>query len=403
MNIGGIETTLYKDVKFLIQNNIRVIWIKPKGGVIDPSFVKVMFSEKIEIYEIDITTYSWIKYLNLYFNSDEYVYARVTNLFNFILLEKIKRKYFDAEIHSVYWVPHFKGNGIFLENYAPRLLRSIIRLFLRNIIISMDKNNNILYGTKSHAQAYIDCYGYKIHNQSSMSEIAGFVHQNNKYNYEAANKRVLREEIRIITVTRFDFPHKAYVLGLTKLFSSFVFKYPNKNLILDIIGYGEGKYLLLDTINNLPLEIQNKIKLRGKVPYDKLASYFDNATVNIGMAGALMFGARLGVPSIPVRHYSDTCEAYGFLPEARDLTTSSLPGTPLIFCMDKLIAMTDEEYLNLSKLTFDSFNNFTSPLDSFFSFKNINYQFFLSNLYISIIYIFMIPIRNILKRCKKTF
>ena len=65
-----------------------------------------------------------------------------------------------------------------------------------------------------------------------------------------------RKYFNIISVSRFEFPHKGYVLGLIDDFEKFSLKH--KDARLKIVGSGPGEHLLNKRIEKLSSEVKDK-------------------------------------------------------------------------------------------------------------------------------------------------
>jgi hypothetical protein len=354
MGIGGIENYLLRTIRNLKKNGNRIIWIFPEGGYIDDSFNKDLMDGSVEIINVNLDKFSWIHSLNIKFDNDEEVIALAFNLFNYIFLEMIKKKYNDIRIDSFFWVPHFKEKGVFLEEFAPKTIQPILRQMIGKIIFSMEKNNNIIYVNKSHLDAFTRKYGYNVENEKAKL-LTGSTREILPFDEELALERCKRQVFNIITVGRFSFPHKAYLIGLIQSYGMLKQKY--NQLKLTIIGYGQDQDKVIEEIEKLPILAKNDINFVGKVAYDDLRKYFAKAHLNIGVAGTIADGAVTGLISIPVRHYSEVCECYGYLPESRKYTTSSEPGRPIEEFIEEVINMDKEKYLVLSKKAYNTYAN----------------------------------------------
>lgn len=354
MGIGGIENYLLRTIRDLKKNGNRIIWIFPEGGYIDDSFNKDLMDGSVEIINVNLDKFSWIKLLDIKFNNDEEAIAIAFNLFNYIFLEMIKKKYADIQIDSFFWVPHFKEKHVFIEYFAPKPIQPMLRKFIGKIVYRMEENNNIIYVNQSHLDAFTRTYGYKVENEN-MKLLQGYTREILPFNINLALMRCEREEFNIITVGRFSFPHKAYLIGLIRTYGELKEKY--KQIKLTIIGYGPHEDKVLNEIEKLSPKAKEDINLVGKVAYDDLRKYFAKAHLNIGVAGTIADGAVTGLISIPVRHYSEVCEGYGYLPESRKYTTSSEPGRPIEEFIEEVINMDKEKYLVLSKKAYNTYAN----------------------------------------------
>ena len=152
-----------------------------------------------------------------------------------------------------------------------------------------------------------------------------------------------REEFRIISVSRFDFPHKAYIIGLIDAYEEIKKKYSNVTLM--IVGYGHSLTDIKERISLLDAHSQSGITMIGETNYDDLPALYNEANLNISVAGCCCLGAKNGVLSIPARHFSYSCEVYGFLPDSINMITSAEPGCPVIPYIEETINMTEDEYV----------------------------------------------------------
>lgn len=346
MGIGGIETFLIRLIRKLRKNNNRIIWLTRENRSVDKGFKKDLLDGYVEIINIKTDKLHWTRNENLLFNEGEEAVALAFNLVDFLRIENIKKEYKNITIDSFFWVPHFTGKLVFIERRCNKLIQPFIYRIIRRIIIKMEENENIFYVNRSHLEAFEKEYKYEIKNKNDKI-YNGITIEALPYNHILARRRCKREEFNIITVSRFTFPHKAYVLGLIKTYGELKEKY--KDLKLTIIGYGKDESRVIDCIEKLPLSAKKDIKLVGKVSYDDLQEYFNKAHLNIGVAGTIFDGALTGLISIPVRHYSEKCEAYGYLPDSRNKTTSNQPGTPIENYIEEVINMSEVEYLKLSE------------------------------------------------------
>ena len=381
MAIGGIETYLIRTIKQLKSNGNRIIWICSKGRYIDNSFEKYLLDGKVEIYDVDFEDISWINRLNIQFDVSEEVCALAFNLFDFIFIEMIKDKYKKIEINSFFWVPHFKERGVFIEEFAPKVLQPLLRKYIGKIIYSMEQNNNIFYVNKSHLDALTRTYNYKVADEEKKL-LKGVPIEILPFDNNLALKRSERETFNIITVGRVHFPHKAYILGLIKVYGEM--KKKCDKLKLTIIGYGEDENKVSEEIEKLSQSAKSDVDFIGKVAYDDLRKHFENAHMNIGVASSIVDGAVTGLISVPVRHYTETCEGYGYLPQSKNCIVSSEPGRPIEEFIEEVINMDKQKYLELSKKAFDTYANedIGKSTDRLLEMSNKNWGKTLSNRFI---------------------
>ena len=112
-------------------------------------------------------------------------------------------------------------------------------------------------------------------------------------------KKAKRECFNIVSISRFDFPHKGYLLGLIRAYGRLKEKYPQ--VALCIIGYGPGKPLVEKEIKRLNKKAQQDLSLLGEVDSADFPKVLKEMHLNISVAGSVGVGARNGVLSIPAR------------------------------------------------------------------------------------------------------
>ena len=164
----------------------------------------------------------------------------------------------------------------------------------------------------------------------------------------------------ILTVSRFEFPHKGYVLGLIKAYAELKNKYPH--IELTIVGYGVDESKVHEALNSLSENYKKDVHFIGKVHPEKLVDYYNDANINISVAGCCSQGAKNGTLSIPARHYDYNCEVYGFLPESKPFVVSEKKGEPVIDYIEQVINMSPDEYCKKCEMAFHSFRSDSESL-----------------------------------------
>lgn len=379
MGIGGIETYIYRTVKKLRKNGNRIIWIYPEGGYIDDGFKSELFNDDVEIVRVNLDNRNWIEDLNIRFEHREKVLALSFNLFDFAFLELIKRKYIDTDIDSFFWVPHFEGKYVFIEKFAPKIIQPILNKYIRKIIVGMENNNNIIYVNKSHIDEFKRRYRYNVLNENSKLLLTSN-REIPEYDIDLMNRRSERNPFNIITVARFSFPHKAYILGLIKSYGILKEKY--SQLKLTIVGYGDDEDIVRNEISKLSKKAKQDLKLVGKVAYSDLNKYFREANLNIGVGSTIIDGALTGLVSIPVRHYTEECEGYGYLPLDKKYLTSKEKGEPIEKYIEEVIEMDIEGYQRLSIKSYETYSKQEDSTNVLMNMKNIDNKNILKKRYI---------------------
>lgn len=351
MELGGIETYLGRMIDWLKGNEYRIIFIALDGITYADCFRKTLFDGIVEVKIINIHNPNWIKNLDISFEAGEDVLAYSFSLYQFAMLEKIKLKYKSNKFHNFYWVPNYHGRRVFSEEEYPMFFQRFMQRYFGKVLGAMDANNNIIYVNKSHRDALISHYGYS--STCNENQVITVVQPIKPYDYKIAMNRVERNRFNIITVTRFVFPQKAYLIGLIKSYGVLKRKYPQ--LELTIVGYGEGESQVIKAIDKLDREYRKDIHMVGKVDYAELEEYFNRANLNIGLATTISDGAINGLISLPVRHHSYECEGYGYLPGCIEYVVSDAPGTPIEHYIEEVLNMSDTDYLALARQSYDTY------------------------------------------------
>ena len=159
-----------------------------------------------------------------------------------------------------------------------------------------------------------------------------------------------KNNFTIVTCARFDFPHKGYMLGLLDDYKELKEKYSQLKLV--IIGYGSGEKRIKEKLEAMTEAQRQDVELVGAVsPFD-LSKYFEKGHLNVGLAGALFDGAICALPSVCVRHYSEECQTYGHISDMTGTYLRSDEGEAIKPYIERLINMSDEEYISITKRDF---------------------------------------------------
>lgn len=350
--MGGIETYIYEHAKKLKDEGCIVIWVKHPKAQIDSSFEHVFFDGKTIVWDRKIN----LKKLNALVPDQDWDITIITfDMFSFAYAEQIKTKFTRCPVQTFYFVPNFVGPTLYLEEAYKGKLQERVRVYMRGIVQRMQKAENVRYFSEKHFQKMMTSYEYTITDKNSYFVPPG----NNDFAFDEGNCRTLakRERFNLMTVSRFDFPHKGYILGLIDAYAQLKEQYPR--LELTIVGYGKDLPRVEKAISMLPDYAQAGIRLYGKVSQEDLAEYYLDANLNISVAGCCTGGAKMGTLSMPARHFDYSCEVYGFLPESKPFTVSDAPGEPVVPYIEKVLNMTEDEYVAACKAAYDTFHDGT--------------------------------------------
>ena len=271
---------------------------------------------------------------------------------DFSLAESMRAKHKKLCIDTFYFVPNYRGVHVCIDEPYPHLRKKNIQKKLSKVFEKMSKKNSIRYFSNRGLEAMEKNYSYKEANDDIMVPSVA-----PQYIFDEENARNLyrREYFNVFTISRFDFPHKGYVIGLIKAYGKLKEKYPQ--IRLTIVGYGAGLDRVKETIASLSEEAQKDVYLCGQCAPTELDGYYRDANINVSLAGCFTQGAKRGTLSIPTRHYCYDCETYGFLPKSKDYAVSELPGKPVEPFIEQVINMSEDEYVAYCKASYDAYNS----------------------------------------------
>lgn len=350
MYMGGIENYVYKSFKDILENGDVPLWITKNYDKVDSVFSEFIFGSKLCRCKKNEAT-KYLKKLCLEFDIKR-IKIVTFNTLDYCKSEIIKKRLSSSnniEISTFLFVPHFKGEFLYLEEGF--LKNQQITKRLGDIYKRMEKNSNIRYFSERHLKEFRNRYGCQETNFNKV-KVPSTLNQVH-FDKSRIKKVYNRKEFVILSVSRLEFPHKGYILGLIKDFNILCKKYDNLRLV--IIGDGNGKAKLIEIINSLNADVRDKISVIGTVESDKLSDYYDDANVLVSLAGCFTRGARRGVLSLPARHYSEKCEVYGYLPSSKGSVLSEEKGMELIPFIEEIINMSFDEYYYKCKECFKTY------------------------------------------------
>ena len=350
LKLGGIEKTLIDQFQAYSKRNVRIVWLRYGNSedIYEP-WREIVETCKVEIVQVDINAREWIKKENLFFKPQERVYAVAYEPLDFARLEELSCMY-SNEINCFYQVPHFEGRVNYLEEfYFRNRKKKFVTRRLRNIYLKWYENGSLTFFSYKHIEEMNKRYQVPCLERNDL--IFKTPVEPPTFNYELAKERAKRQEFRIITCGRFEFPHKGYMFGLIDAYCKLKDSYPQ--LKLDIVGYGIHEEKIKEYVLKLKSEYAKDISFLGAVAPSRLIEYFNYSHVNVSVAYSLLDGARTGIVSLPARHYTYDCEVYGYLSKKFGNYLDSRKGEPVEKYIEHLINMEEEEYIKLCKYSYD--------------------------------------------------
>lgn len=345
--VGGIENYVIELFKASYETGKELYWICHDNYLV------------ADVYKKDITKYG-VKtitkkefYAKDGFGLRNYSSGRTIVItfafFDYIEGVKLFRTLPEEKSSVLLLIPHFKGYSIFPENIFKGSVLNYAKRVVKNIYERSIGNNCILFFNARHAEIVEDNYDLKI----EKVQIVQGLHEKEPFNESEVEQRYNSPAFTIVSAGRFEFPHKGYLIGLIKLFGQLKEKYPQLRLL--IIGDGRNKEMVENTIRELPQYVQNAIEIHPSVSLTELQHIYKECNLSVSVAGCVCESGKVGLVSLPARHYTYDCEVYGFFPESRYSTTDDREGYPAMPYIEKVINATKEEYIKLSREAYESF------------------------------------------------
>lgn len=372
MEIGGVQQNFIDLIQFALSTNHRVIWLYRKPKKFSNVYSNVLNHVECINYSIDKSRE--LECAELTFNEKESIVWLTSTPYDMHLSLNYCNKNKGKDITPLYIVSNTKGRFNYLENYYWGPFKYYVFRKFKDIISNWHDHNLIRYFDINHFRTYRINYG--IYSENPKNLVWKPIYGLPEIDEQALNARLIRNEFNIISITRFDFPHKQYLIGLIKDYGDLKSLYPQ--LKLHIIGYGQHENKVKETIESLPLEAQKDVFLYGQKGKSEIIKIMKNMHLNISVAACVGLGAKYGVLSLPARNFcGKDCEVYGYLPGARNMTVATEPGGRAIKYIEEVINMNNDEY---RKKCLESYNAYEiNDIDPDFIFRqrasNMNFFF----------------------------
>ena len=370
--LGGLDSCAIRMFECLRRNGYAAYWMHEDAPIVEYSLTRIIDRLQIEEIVLDKSiAYSNIRLINVpasLKNHNRVIFICLFDIMLYYIIEKVKNKFGNIIVDNYFYALH-PYYGICRDTYSKSTaIRRLYYRLCKHNVTKINDNRNIIYMDKMCADYVNKHYrlGYGTNDQSILR--LGF----SVLPFDEAKiwGKTIRTTFTILTISRFDFPFKGYLLGLIDEFAKIVEKYPNARL--SIIGNGLGAEELLSKIRIQNDSVKNAIKLQGKIEYFRLKQYFDDANIFIGMGTTLLDAVNCGVPSIVVDAYKYECNCVGFFHDNIDKLAGM--GSNIIVSahtlIEKVINMSRAEYITLCKAAHQKFEmtyNIDNILPNFLS------------------------------------
>jgi len=342
MTMGGTETLILRLMKWYFQRFYRVFLLTEHeiGDVFLLKDLEKINGGEYYIYNEQKKIFFSNVGVELTFDTNE-VFVLTFCIEQFLICNRwLSKKMYKCQFVYRIYIVHFEGT--YVGRKVMFLFRALLLFLLRKqIIVFMDEitiNSCLEY--------------YKITNigfELMVLRLPMVI----KADIPLKSKNV---DVNLLTITRFDFPFKGYVLGLINSFGNLSFRF--ENLYLTIIGYGDGEYKVKQKIEALPENIRRKIYLVHKVPYSEISDYIDSCDLFIGMGTTVLdVSNRNKITIVPVAYQLGNL-ATGFFYDDCKNVGSVHDKSAHYFCFDDLI----EQYLAFDEVAINERVNLTKSL-----------------------------------------
>lgn len=366
MTVGGIENYIIELLQKLLNTEHRIIWMCDHNCSISDVYKEIMNNPRIERCVCNSHGMSWFKHGKIEIDGNEDALILSFSFFDHARALDLKRKS-HAQIIALFLIPHFTGALLFPEQGLTKSLQKIYFGKISRIYKAWQEAEIVRYFSAKHIETLERTYSIKVENPKEM--IVPDFAERAPFDEKEVIARYNKEEFVIISAGRFEFPHKGYVIGLIKVFASLKRKYPQLRLL--IVGGGAGRTEIDEEINKLPPDTASAIEIHKEVSFKELIELFKESSLNISVAGCASAAAQNGVITLPARHYTYNCEVYGFFPESKSMTTETREGEAVVPYIERVINMTEEEYVEYSKRAYESFSDDSKiSIDYFFKVKD---------------------------------
>ncbi|WP_316632837.1 hypothetical protein [uncultured Flavobacterium sp.] len=342
MAMGGTETMIMRLLSWYSLRGFRVLLLTMReieSTSILNDLNKIDFEHYV--YNFKKREFCNSKNICLSFQNNEKVWVNTQFIQEFLRCYSLlkRSKYNCYFVHNLFIVHPF---STFLFNkYFNFLGKKLIKILLTN--------KNLVFMDEECVNASVDFY--KLDVKKFKFDILRLPFLINTDNYSTVIKSK-QNNFNILTIARFEFPFKGYVLGLISSFEN-IFNTYEGEISLTIIGYGRDKPVVDELIDSLPIEISSKIQLLDEIPYSKIGEYIEKCSVFIGMGTTILDAANLNKIVIVPVCYQNSNLTTGYFHENFNIIGEIYREESVYETFDNLILKT----LNYSQADFNKISN----------------------------------------------
>ena len=357
---GGAESLILRMARWCFYNGYSFILIRPCGFVMNKELASQLeqeyhvsivglpwyFSDILKMYNNKYTMYK-LNNLRCNIKKDVHLVILSSDYRSFLVGENIKEKNKARRVDNFYYVITRFGYRDLAFSARSKILYCLYHSLYRKIAKKILYGNSFIFmGNGEVMKLLLDHYklDYDVDQISYICHPMEIVDFDEEKLFQKIKKRA---HYRLLSVARFSFPEKGYLIGLVSEFYNLCKL--GYNVSLTIIGYGDDKPRLLEVVNYLPQDCKARIQIIGPVQYDELYRYFANTDIYIGSATTIFDAINNSVPAIVAKEGSETEYANGiYWLQTFDIVTQD--GIYKISdLVQQIINMDDTDYVELVK------------------------------------------------------
>ena len=237
------------------------------------------------------------------------------------------------------------------KSIGNKIIKNYFFNYYKKHIVESNKNNEIIY-MDPYCRQYAENY-YDI-------QLISTTYFNNPYDSDDLNIEFIKKKAKIrnskfeiLSISRAELEMKGYLVTLLSKFPLFHKKHQNASLT--IISFGPDEHKLKEIYDTFDEETQKYVHLIGQTKYEDLKSYFNKASVYVGMGTTLLDAANHGLCVIPVLPYTQAFVSEGTFDNIPDQTASFHKEKcfDAYSIIDQILCLNDTDYYNKCILTHD--------------------------------------------------
>lgn len=341
---GGVETYFLRIFQWAKENEYGSGLLVPKENDISNFLSKfeqlhvniLYYTSRINSIKLDSKSKNWL----LGFDTCTAISA---SIHSYIAVEKLKLYCDLKECNNFLYILHPSLSRISECKLINKPYLSLIKQFSSNDIIFMDEETLESFLSYYNIEKDVERYYSNIQRLGINVDCA-----------ETITEDTCKGEKNILTITRMEFPFKGYVKGLVDCFVELNKIY--NNISLTIIGDGRDYSVIKEYVESKDEKVKNKIILTGFVDYSKIDEYAQQAYIYVGMGTTLIDVGKYGTPGVVAASYQWEDYSPGiFIKDTLAIDgmigTASWNKTSFLKEIDKILKMSDDEYINLKNET----------------------------------------------------